>query len=449
MIKKAVLAAAVCIAAACTPAADVVPKADEYLRALTESGRFSGTVLLAREGKVLFAKGYGFADEQARIPNSPATRFPIASIAKPFTATLVLQQQARGTLSIGDPACKHFEPCPTAWREITIRHLLMHTSGIPNFADAPDFMSRVGTRRTVDEVIATFRDQPLQFAPGSKYRYSNSGYFVLGAILEKVSGKTYAALLDESIFKPLGMNDTGYDNQAPVKPPLAIGYRPHGALNATAEFVDSSWLYAAGGIHSTVEDLYKFERALTADTLLPPQELAGMWASELGEYGYGWQLLPPSPKTLNRNVVFHAGGIPGYSTDLLRYLDDEVTVIILSNLHPVALEEVSRDLSAIVLGEPYSVPPVRRAAKIDTAVYDAYVGRYEINPNVAIVVTREGDHLVVQATGQPRDFAVPESENTFFSRVSPARLSFAKDASGKVERLIIHDAERDIPAIRK
>ena len=157
----------------------------------------------------------------------------------------------------------------------------------------------------------------------------------------------------------------------------------------------------------------------------------------------------PRRRTLNRRLVFHAGGIPGYSTDLLRYPDDGVTVIILANLHPVALEEISRTLSAIVLGEPYSVPPVRRAAKVDPAVYDAYVGRYEINPSVAITVTREGDQLAVQATGQPKDLAVPESETMFFSRIHPARLSFVKDASGKVDRLIIHDADRDIPAIRK
>jgi CubicO group peptidase (beta-lactamase class C family) len=318
---------------------------------------------------------------------------------------------------------------------------LMHTSGIPNFAEAPDFMTRVGKRRTLDEVISTFRDQPLQFAPGAKFRYSNSGYFVLGAILEKVSGKTYSALLETSIFEPLGMKDTGYDNQASMQPPLAIGYQPHGTDNATADFVDSSWLYAAGGIHSTVEDLHKFALALTTDILLP--------RGELGGYGYGWQLLAPSPQTLNRKLVFHAGGFPGYSTDLLRYPDDNVTVIILANLHPVALADVSRDLSAIVLGESYSVPPRRRAAKVDPDVYDTYVGRYEINSSVAIAVTREGDQLAVQATGQAKDFAVPESDTTFFSRISPSRLSFVKDESGIVNRLIIHDGDRDIPAVRR
>jgi len=272
---------------------------------------------------------------------------------------------------------------------------------------------------------------------------------VLGAVIEKVSGKRYEVLLEKSIFKPLGMTASGYGANVRELPQLASGYQPHGAVNEVADYVDTSWLYAAGGIYSTVEDLAKFERALATDTLLPRDVLENMWAAEHGEYGYGWQLLPPSPKTLNRRLVFHAGGIPGFSTDLLRYPDEDVTVIILANLHPVALAEISRDLSAIVFDEPYTVPPVRRAAKIDPAVYDAYVGRYEINPSVAIAVTREGDQLAVQATGQPKDLAVPESETTFFSRIHPTRLSFATDASGKVDRLILHDNDRDIPAKRQ
>ena len=174
-----------------------------------------------------------------------------------------------------------------------------------------------------------------------------------------------------------------------------------------------------------------------------------MWARELGDYGYGWQLLNPSPQTLNRFLAFHAGGLTGVSTDLLRYTDDGVTVIILANLHPVALAEISRDLSAIVFGEPYVVPPLRQAVKIDAAVYDGYVGEYIIQPSLILTVTRERDKLIVQATNQPRDIAVPESPTTFFSRISPARLTFVANSEGKVDRLVIHDSDRDITAVRK
>jgi CubicO group peptidase (beta-lactamase class C family) len=453
MMKNTWLLGACWLLASCTsggaPPAEVAPKADQYLQALADSGLFSGTVALARDGKVLFVKGYGFADAESRVPNTAATRFPIASITKTFTATLVLQLQKRGALAVTDPVCKFIDPCPAAWRQITIRHLLMHTAGLPNYLGVADLENRSRAPITLEEMVALFRDLPLEFAPGTRYRYSNSGYCLLGAIIEKASGRPFAAVLEEFIFKPLGMNDSGYDANAGVSPPPAGGYQPVGADNARAPVVDTSWLFAAGGIYSTVEDLLKWDRALTTDTLLPAQELAAMWSADLGEYGYGWQLLPPSPQTQNRRLVFHAGGIPGFATDLLRYPDERVTIIILANLHPVNLVDMSRALGSIMFGEPFSMPPERRAVRIDPNVYDEYVGRYEINPSVALDVTRENDKLVVQATGQPRDIAVPESEVTFYSRVSPARITFVKDASGKVGKLIIHDPQRDIPAIRK
>ncbi len=449
MKNNLVLIAISCLVACTSDSAaqtDVAPKADQYMQALTDSGMFSGTVLLARNGKPLFVKGYGNANAESQLPNTARTRFPIASITKPFTATLILQLQKRGSLAITDPACKYIDPCPAAWREITIRHLLMHTAGIPNYTAVPDFENRSRAPMARADLIATFAVLPLEFTPGAKYRYSNSNYYLLGAIIEKVSGKSYAAALEELIFRPLGMNDSGYDANAGVSPRPANGYQPDGAGNADSPVVDASWLYAAGGIYSTVEDLLKWERALTTDTLLPAQELAAMWSAELGEYGYGWQLLPPSPQTMNRRLVFHAGGIPGFATDLLRYPDERVTIIILANLHPVNLNDMSRALSAIMFGE--SMPPVRRAAHVDPDIYDEYVGRYAINPSVSLNVTRENDKLVVQATGQPRDIAVPETEVTFYSRISPARLTFVKGASGKVEKLVIHDPQRDIPAVR-
>ena len=452
MLKTILCTLALGAAVACsadTTGDDISRNADQYLQALSESGRFSGTALLARDGQTLFVKGYGFADEKAQLPNSASTRFPAASITKTFTATMVLQLQKRGSLAISDPMCKYVEPCPPAWQSITLRHLLMHTSGIPNYASAPDFESRSRTRRSADEIIATFRDLPLEFAPGARYHYSNSGYFLLGTVLEKVSGRTYATLLADFILKPLGMSDSGCLTGEREPPALATGYRPHGANNAAANNVDPSWLFAAGCIYSTVEDLHKWERALSTDALLPRSELEAMWSKDLGEYGYGWQILPPSPQTLNRSLVLHAGGIPGFSTDLLRYPNEHVTVIILANLNPVGMPEVSRSLSAIVFGEHYAMPPVRRPHKIDPAIYDTYVGRYEINPAISLDVTREGNQLIVQATGQQRDIAVPESPDTFYSRISPSRLTFVKDDSGKVDRLVIHDPDRDIPAIRK
>jgi hypothetical protein len=174
-----------------------------------------------------------------------------------------------------------------------------------------------------------------------------------------------------------------------------------------------------------------------------------MWSVAHGKYGFGWQLQEPSDQTRGRRLVYHAGGTTGFSTDLLYYPDEDVTVILLANLLPVPLPDIGRDLSAIVFGERPAAPAVRRAARVDTSVYDEYVGDYQLAPNVTITVSKEGEQLAVQATGQPRDIAIPESDTTFYSRISPVRLSFARDAAGRVSRLTLHESNRDLVAPRK
>jgi CubicO group peptidase (beta-lactamase class C family) len=434
-----------------TPAssAEVAERADAYLRAHVDSGRFSGAVLLARDGKPLFARAYGFANEARRTPNSVATRFPIASVTKTFTATLVMQHERRGLLPLADSLCMHVAPCPAHWQAITIRHLLMHTAGVPDYARTADFAAKRGEPRTVDGLIAEFRELPLEFTPGAKYAYSNSNYILLGHILEKTGGKPFAELLRDGILTPLGMADTGMLSDVGAPDALARGYRPDGARNAEADFVHPSWLYAAGGMYSTVENLLEWDRALRSGSVLPPGQLALMWSTEHGAYGYGWQLMQESPQSLGRRLVFHAGGITGHASDFVRYPDEGVSVIILANLMPVPLAEISRDLSAIVFGERHAVPAVRRPAAIDPALYDSYAGRYQLAPDVEIAVWREGDRLLVQATGQPRDVAVPESAQTFYSRVSPVRLSFVTDASGRAVSLVLHAPDGDLSAPRK
>ncbi len=433
--------------AAATPTdAQIARDADTYLQAHADAGSFSGTVLVARSGKVLFVKGYGFADEQRQLRNGRATRFPIASITKTFTATLVLQLQHSRLLSIDDPVCRHLAPCPAHWNAITLRHLLMHTAGIPDYAKDADFEQKRRLSRTRDQIIAGFRDRPLQFAPGARYSYSNSSYLVLAAVLERAGGKRYRRLLEERILAPLGMRDSGLE-PTPASVPLARGYRPDGASNAPADPVDPAWLDAAGAMYSTVDDLLRWDRALAAGSLLPREVLAAMWSPALRKYGLGWQLEPPAAP-LNRRLVFHAGGTTGFSSDFLRYPDEQVAIVVLANLMPVPLADVSRDLAAIVFGEKYSLPTVRHALAVDPSIYDAYAGRYRLAPEIHIVVSRDGDRLIVQATGQSADVAIPDSATTFFSRVSPVRLSFVKDGAGKVVRLVLHQPGRDLVAPR-
>lgn len=427
--------------------ADVATRADAYLRAQAEAGFFSGTVLVARGGVRVFAKGYGLADADRQVPNAVATRFRIASITKTFTAALVLLLHERGRLDVGASVCAYLEPCPDAWRPVTVRHLLTHTGGVPNYSDVPDFARQARTRREPAAILASFRDRPLEFAPGTRYRYTNSGYLMLGRIAERAGGAPYERLLQTLVLDPLRLRDTGVEASASV-PPRAVGYVPDGLRVAVADPLDPSWLDAAGGLYSTVDDLLTFTRAMAAGRLVPRDVVDRMWAADVGPYGHGWQVLAPSAQTLGRTLVLHAGGINGHATDLLHYPAEDLTVVILANLETVPLPKISRDLSAIALGEAYETPSVRRPAVIDPAVYDRYTGTYAASPQLEIRVSREGDRLIVQAAGQPRDVAIPESATRFFSRRTDAQLSFVTDASGRVTGLVIHQGGRDLAAPR-
>jgi len=331
-------------------ATEVADRAHAYMQAQADAGRFSGVVLIARGGTPLFSRAYGMANHEWQIPNDTTTRFPIASVTKTFTAALVLKLAQQGRLRTDELICKHLDPCPEHWQAITVHHLLTHTAGITDYARAPDFLQKVRQRRTLSGLVAEFRDLPLEFAPGARYSYSNSGYILLGVILEKLGGKPYERLLEEEIFVPLGMRDSGLESNSAVIARRASGYRPDGKVFANADYVDASWLFSAGAIYSTLDDLLKWDRALRSGAVLPRAQVDQMWSATHGAYGYGWQLLAPSPQTHGRRMVFHAGGTTGYASDLLIYPDDDVTIVLLANLLPVPLADLSRDLSAIAFG---------------------------------------------------------------------------------------------------
>ena len=185
------------------PAAEIAQKADAYLRAQERVNGFSGVVLVARDGVPVVSRGYGWANAEWEIPNTPTTKFRLGSITKQFTATLVLTLQEQKKLSVQDPICTYVTPCPESWKPVTIHHLLTHTSGIPSYTGLPDYAKTMMMPRTIEQMVAVFRDLPLEFAPGEKFKYNNSGYFLLGVIIEKVTGKKYEDALRDEIFTPL------------------------------------------------------------------------------------------------------------------------------------------------------------------------------------------------------------------------------------------------------
>ncbi|HSC26377.1 MAG TPA: serine hydrolase [Vicinamibacterales bacterium] len=428
--------------------AAVAERVDEYMQAQARVNQFSGTILLARNGAPLVSKGYGWANVEWEIPNTPRTRFRLGSITKQFTSMAVMQLRQQGRLDVQDPICRHLTPCPDAWKPVTVHHLLTHTSGIPSYTNQPEYRKTMMIPKTLDDMVAGFRDLPLEFEPGSRFRYNNSGYFLLGMIIEKVAGQPYERVLRDQIFDPLGMDDTGYDRPDTILPRRASGYRrtPSGIGNAA--YLDMVQPYAAGALYSTIEDLLKWDQALYTDRLLPEGARTAMFTPFKENYGYGWAVRPPSPATFNRRQIDHGGGINGFSTMIIRLPDDRISVIVLANNENAGAGRVARDLLAILLGEPYELPVVRTVATVDRSLYDSYVGEYQLAPAFILTITRDGDRLMAQATGQQKLEIFPESETKFFLKAVEAQITFVKDDQGKVTHLILHQGGRDQQAAK-
>jgi CubicO group peptidase (beta-lactamase class C family) len=239
-----------------TSAAAGAAAEEAYLAGLAEHGALTGSVLIARGGQVLLSRGYGLADEASQAANTPETRFRIGSNTKQFTAAAILLLQEHGKLSVQDTVCKYIPDCPEAWRPMTLHHLLTHTSGIPDYINSPGFPALIGTPATPEELIARFRNWPLLFAPGTRWSYSNSGYTLLGYVIERVSGESYAQFLQDNIFGPLGMTNTSSDSNTPQPPAHATGYLSAGVQPV---YLDMSEFYAAGALASTVEDMLRWD----------------------------------------------------------------------------------------------------------------------------------------------------------------------------------------------
>ena len=319
-----------------------------FLATAFDGAPFRGAVLAARQGQVMMRRGYGLADAEQGIANEPETRFRLGSVTKPITALAVLTLQAGGKLDVQQSVCAYLSDCPAAWQPITLHHLLSHTSGIPDLTRFADFEATKGQPSTPAQTIARFADRPLDFAPGARWDYSNSNYIVLGAVIEQVTGQSYADYVQVAIFDPLGMASSGYDHNLAT---LAVGYRPDGTR---ADFIDMSIPFAAGALYSTVDDLYTLDRALVAGALLPTALQAALFTQyapipdrtrTLG-YGYGW-IIEQQPQG---TVIWHNGSIEGFSAGLARYVTPDLVIVVLSNEEQRNPQTVIDGIAAILLG---------------------------------------------------------------------------------------------------
>jgi len=423
-----------------------VATADEYLSRLVKDKQFSGAALVVRDGKVVLSKGYGMADLENDIANSPQTKFRLGSITKQFTATAIMMLQERGKLSVQDPACKYLENCPEAWKAVTVRHLLTHTSGIPSYTGLPDFRKTMSMPATLAELTDRFRNRPLEFQPGEKFSYNNSGYILLGSIIEKVSGEDYESFLRRNIFEPLKMASTGYDHTSEVLKGRASGYLLNGDKLDNAPFLDMSLPHAAGALYSTVEDLYLWDQALYSEKLLSKKSFAEMYTPFKNNYAYGWGV----NDQYGMRRISHGGGINGFATFIARYPEQQSTIIVLSNFQHSSPAFISDRLARIFFADKMKLPT---AVKVDPAILKKYAGRYEADPkvipNFIYDVYFENDQLWMTPSHQSRRKLVAQSDSEFLDEyLADARLTFTRDASGGVTGMSVRVDGTDFTARR-
>jgi CubicO group peptidase (beta-lactamase class C family) len=542
---------------------DKAQKIDALLKNYYDYGQFNGAILVSENGRVIYKKGFGMANMEWEIPNQPDTKFRIGSVTKQFTAALILQLVDEGKIKLDGKITDYLPDYRKDTGErVTIHQLLNHTSGIPSYTGLPGFFQNESRDPySVKDFVKKFASGDLEFEPGTKFSYNNSGYFLLGAIIEQVTGKSYAKVLQERIFDPLGLKDTGYDDDAPLIKKRAAGYQktPNGFENAP--YLDMLLPYAAGSIYSTVEDLFKWDQALYDNKIVSAAGKELMFKPGLSNYGYGFGITerPIGKTTQKLKIVAHSGGINGFNSLFTRVVDQKSAVIILDNVgmgryqgkitdsiinilnnqpfeepkksiaealyktamenggaaavaeyrrlkagktaaiydfsegelntlgYQIAGKERLKDAIEIFklnvemfpaasnpydsLGEAYlkdgqkelalanykkaveldpkNANAVRvvnqlegKAAKVDPSVFDAYTGEYELAPSFILTITREGDKLMGQATGQGKLELEPVSETQFTISAVKANISFEKDAAGKVTGLVLTQGGR-------
>lgn len=318
----------------------------ERLSELLDGTDLSGSVLVAKGGRTLHEGGYGFANREWNMPNTPETKFRIGSITKQFTAVAILILQDRGQLDVRDQVGVHVSTVPSSWSTLTIHQLLTHTSGIMHSWALEGFTETMAVPKTLDETLERFFNEPLLFEPGTSYQYSGVGYFLLAKIIEEVSGVSYPEFLEAEIFKPLGMTETGADHPGGILARRASGYVwGEGRQIENAPDIFMPILTGGGNLYSTVRDLARWDRALTGGALLTEDAYAAMYLPERENYAYGWRI----EEFEGRRVIAHGGGLPGFAAYNFRVPSEELDVVVLLNGPGPVVGELARSLAKIVL----------------------------------------------------------------------------------------------------
>ena len=439
MKRTTVLVAAVLALLGCgTPVADPTdPRTaalDAYLSARTELGRWSGAALVAFGDRVILRKGYGYADVERRIPYRPETAQPVASISKMFTAFGALKLRDRGTLALSDSLCDHLDDCPATWRPITIDHLIHHRSGIPDYEERLELGSEAYTALMTQpgapaKILADAKTRPLEFTPGEKFKYSNTGYIALAYALEHASGSSFAELMAKTALQPAGMSHSGMLGAGPAPPEMAAGYTygdigwakilggaalTDGHLTRVPSLAMSP-PHGDGWAYSTVDDLLAYSRAMEGN--------AEVVAAQDG-YGAGWIV----DRAFDRPRLRHNGILPGFVSELVRFPEEKITIVLLSNVDRVRLSRIVRDVSAIALGQPFDMPVRGDVVKLTKEQIAPLVGTYVFEDGRTLEIRDEPDYLTAEMKGQFTAGLIPLSPTEMYVPLADGRMIFTTDS---------------------
>ncbi len=405
-------------------AAQTGARFDRQIQAYAHNGDFSGSVLVARDGHILFEKSYGMANYEWGIANSEKTKFHIASVTKTFTAAAILQLERQGKLKLSDPLSKYVPDFLNGER-ITIEQMLTHSSGLPDFYSLPEYPIRKYQKVTLADLVAWVKTKPLDFLPGSKSSYSNTGYAFLAYIIERVSGKPYEQFLAEEILKPAGMKETGTFRDDAIIPNRATGYQPafedHGLRNAPS--YDKTILSGSGSLYSTTADLYQWCRLVESNKFFDAR----------GDHAYGWGARETKSK---HKSIEQSGRDPGFSSHIALFPEDRLIVIVLGNLEDAAVNLMADDLAAIALGEDPAGPSPRTKAAQAVSHPEDFAGTYEVNPTFLLDVKAEGTALYLRGTGGDYLPLEPTGKDLFFYRQLYVKVGFRRAKDGKIEALL-------------
>lgn len=410
-------------------------KLDVLIDAYAKLHKFNGSALVAKNGTILLNKGYGYRNAADKVVNNEQTIFQLGSITKQFTSAVILKLQEEKKLSVSDKLSKYFPGYPKG-DSITIEQLMTHTSGIYSYTNDPNFMANEVTKPASREMMmALFRDKPFDFSPGTSWNYSNSGYSLLGYIIEAVTRKPYEQAVRKYIFTPLGMTHSGFDFANLKNKEKATGYfKLDDKETVAAPVVDSTVSYSAGAVYSTTGDLYLWHKALQKNSILSESQQEKAYTPVKNKYGYGWVI----DSTEGKRRVGHGGGIHGFVTNIARVPEDDICIILLSNASNPTLAEITKSIFAILYGKEYKLPAERTAVTLPEEKLKEYEGEYEIRADLHVIISLKDGGLVAAPTGQRTDNLYAEKEDFFFSKSVDLQVGFTRNDKKEIDGFILY-----------